>query len=166
VIDEPVERATAALDREQTVRGLLDTACRELVQTLDATACAISRVVGDLLVALAEFSRGEGPLQLGHEYMISDYPLTLEVVQLGHARSVSLLENSPEPNEAELLEKLGFESLLMVCLPTSEGCWGLVEVYADGARFDERHAAVAEKIAMATGRRLDHLDPTGSRTVA
>jgi GAF domain-containing protein len=161
VTDEPVERATAALDREQTVRGLLETACRELVETLDATACAISRVVGDLLVALAEFSRGEDPLQLGHEYMISDYPLTLEVVQRGQARSVSLLEDSPEPNEAELLEKLGFESLLMVCLPTSEGCWGLVEVYSDGSTFDKSHAALAEQIAVATGRRLDHLDPTG-----
>ena len=65
--DESVERATAALDRERTVRGLLDTACRELVETLNAKACAISRVVGDLLVALAEFSHGPQPLELGHD---------------------------------------------------------------------------------------------------
>ena len=159
--DESIKRATAALDREQTVRGLLETACRELVETLNAQACAISRVVGDLLVALAEFSRGQAPLELGHEYLISDYPLTLEVVQRGEARAVSLLEDSPEPTEAALLEKLGFESLLMVCLGTTEGCWGLVEVYADGQRFDERHAALAEAIAAATGRRLAHLGPAG-----
>jgi GAF domain-containing protein len=161
VTDESVERATAALDRERTVRGLLDTACRELVETLNAGACAISRVVGDLLIALAEHSRGQDPLELGHEYLISDYPLTLEVVQQGEARAVSLLEDSPEPNEAALLEKIGFESLLMVCLPAAGGCWGLVEVYADGHRFDDQHAAIAEKIASATGRRLDHLDPAG-----
>src|ERR1043166_1204217 len=119
--DESISRATAALEQERTVRGLLETACRELVEMLEAEACAISRVVGDLLVALAEFSRGQDPLELGHEYLISDYPLTLEVVQQGKARAVSLLEDSPEPNEAELLERLGFESLLMVCLPTSEG---------------------------------------------
>lgn len=159
--DESVLRATAALDQEQTVRGLLGTACRELVETLDAKACAISRVVGDLLIALAEFSRGQGPLELGHEYLISDYPMTLEVVQRGEARSVSLLEDSPDPNEAALLEQIGFESLLMVCLPTEEGCWGLVEVYADGSRFDEGQAELAEKIAAATGRRLDDLDPAG-----
>jgi GAF domain-containing protein len=161
VTDESVKRATEALDQEQTVRGLLGTACRQLVENLDAKACAISRVVGDLLVALAEFSRGKGPLQLGHEYLISDYPLTLEVVQRGEPRSVSLLEDSPEPNEAALLEQIGFESLLMVCLPTTKGCWGLVEVYADGTRFDEGQAELAERIAAETGRRLDRLDPAG-----
>jgi GAF domain-containing protein len=161
VIDESVKRATAALDGEQTVRGLLQTACRELVENLDARAAAISRVVGDLLVALAEFSKSQDPLELGHEYLISDYPLTLEVVQQGRARAVSLLEDAPEPNEAALLEKLGFESLLMVCLPASGGCWGLVEVYADGQSFGDQQAALAEKIAAATGRRLDHLDPAG-----
>ncbi len=158
---ESIKRATAALDQEQTVRGLLETACRELVDTLNAKACAISRVVGDLLIALAEFSRGQDPLELGHEYLISDYPMTLEVVQRGRARAVSLLEESPEPNEAALLEKLGFESLLMVCLPVAGGCWGLVEVYADGHRFDEGQAELAEQIAAAAGRRLDHLDPAG-----
>jgi GAF domain-containing protein len=161
VTDESIRRATAALDEQQTVRGLLETACRELVDTLNAKACAISRVVGDLLVALAEFSRGQDPLELGHEYLISDYPMTLEVVQRGQARAVSLLEDSPEPNEAALLEKLGFESLLMVCLPVGGGCWGLVEVYADGQSFDEVQAELAEQIAAAAGRRLDHLDPAG-----
>lgn len=161
VTDESIKRATAALDRQQTVRGLLETACRELVETLNAKACAISRVVGDLLIALAEHSRGQDPLELGHEYLISDYPLTLEVVQQGRARAVSLLEDSPEPNEAALLEQLGFESLLMVCLPAAGGCWGLVEVYADGQRFDEQQSALAETIAAVTGRRLDHLDPAG-----
>jgi GAF domain-containing protein len=161
VTDESIKRATAALDQEHTVRGLLETACRELVDNLNAKACAISRVVGDLLIALAEFSRGQHPLELGHEYLISDYPLTLEVVQRGEARAVSLLEDSPEPNEAALLEQIGFESLLMVCLPAAGGCWGLVEVYADGQSFDEQQSALAEKIAAAAGRRLDHLDPAG-----
>jgi GAF domain-containing protein len=159
VPDESISRATAALEQEWTVRGLLETACRELVEMLEAEACAISRVVGDLLVALAEFSRGQDPLELGHEYLISDYPLTLEVVQQGKARAVSLLEDSPEPNEAELLERLGFESLLMVCLPAAGGCWGLVEIYADEKRFDERQAALAAEFAEAAGRRLEQLDP-------
>ena len=159
--DESVKDATAALDSQHTVRGLLETACRELVERLDAKACAISRVVGDLLIALAEFSKGQQPLELGHEYLISDYPLTLEVVQQGEPRAVSLLEDSPEPNEAALLEKIGFESLLMVCLPAAGGCWGLVEVYADDHRFGEDKATLAAKIAAATGRRLDHLGPAG-----
>jgi hypothetical protein len=48
------ERSVAALEAKTTIRGLLGTACRELVELLDATACAISRVIGDLLVGLDE----------------------------------------------------------------------------------------------------------------
>ena len=84
---DPVEDATTALRGESTVRGLLETACRELTEALDASACLISRVVGDLLVSLAEFSRGERAPGIGHEYLISDYPLTHEVIVGGEPRS-------------------------------------------------------------------------------
>ena len=46
------------MEAETTIRGLLDTACREAVELFDATACAISRVIGDLLVGLAEHDLG------------------------------------------------------------------------------------------------------------
>ena len=152
-----VERAVAALSRESTVRGLLETTCRELTETLDASACLISRIVGDLLVSLAEFSRGERAPGIGHEYLISDYPLTNEVIAGGEPRVVSLLDDAPEPTEAELLEKLGFESLLMVCLPSGGDCWGLVEVYAEGRSFDDGQAGVANDIAAHAGRRLEQI---------
>jgi GAF domain-containing protein len=158
--DEAVERAAAALNRETTVRGLLETASRELVDALGAAACEISRVVGDLLVGLVEFSRDERHLDLGHEYLISDYPLTQEVIVRCEPRAVSLLEETPEPNEAALLEQLGFESLLMVCLPSGGQCWGLAEIYGDAKLFDDGQAAVAEEIAAAAGRRLEQFDPS------
>jgi len=81
------------------------------------------------------------------------------VIERGKARTVSLREEAPEPNEARLLQKLGYESLLMVCLPTATGCWGLVEAYADEKLFSENDAATAEKIAVVTGEQLDRLDP-------
>ena len=159
--DERVDRVAEALGEQTTIRGVLETACRGLVESLDATACEISRVVGDLLVGLVEHSPGDGrSLDLGHEYLISEYPLTQEVIERGEARTVSLREEAPEPNEAQLLEKLGFDSLLMVCLPTATGCWGLVEAYADEKRFSEHDAAAAEQIAVVTGEQLDRLDPT------
>src|SRR5438876_6100807 len=123
--NDRVERITEALGAQTTIRGVLETACHGLVDTLDGPACEISRVVGDLLVGLVELSPDDGRrLDLGHEYLISEYPLTQEVIKRGEARTVSLLEEAPEPNEAQLLQKLGFESLLMVCLPTATGCWG------------------------------------------
>jgi hypothetical protein len=89
--------------------------------------------------------------------LISDYPLTQEVVVEREPRRVSLLEAEPEANEAALLQRLGFDSLLMVCLPAAGGCWGLVEVYAQASRFDENQARLAEQVAAIAGRRLEQL---------
>ena len=151
-------RSTAALESETTVRGLLGTACRELVELTGATACAISRVIGDLLVGLDEHTTGGRPLAHGHEYLISDFPLTRDVVESGEPRWLSRLDANPEENEAALLAKLGFESLLMVCLPTSDGCWGLVEVYSEHGRFGEEDAELAARLAARTGELLERLD--------
>ena len=145
------------MEGEQTVQGLLEATGRELMETLDAQACAISRVVGDLLISLVAVARGESTLDVAHEYLISDYPLTLEVVTSGEPRAVSRLEAAAEPTEAELLEQFGFESLLMVCLRTANECWGLVEVYANGKQFGERETRLAEEIIGRAGRRLDGL---------
>jgi GAF domain-containing protein len=152
------ERAAEMLSRQTTVRALLAETCRELVELLDASACAISRVVGDLLVGLEEHARtAKRPLASGHEYLISDYPLTREVVEDGGPRLVSLMDKAPEPNEAALLARLGFDSLLMLCLPADGACWGLVEVYRSGDRFGEEDAALAGQIAAVAGRRLEQL---------
>jgi GAF domain-containing protein len=152
------EDAAAALDREQTVQGLLGTACRELTERLDGRACVISRIVGDLLVGLSEYSRSGTQIGQGHEYLISDYPLTREVIEQGEARCLSRRDPDADVKEAALLEKLGFESLLMVCLPAEASCWGLVEVYGDDGGFGEDDAALAERIAAHAGERLAQLE--------
>ena len=143
---------------EQTVQGLLEETCRELVEKLGARACAISRIVGDLLIGLVQFAHDRGPLAIGHEYLISDYPLTLEVVSRGEPKTVSVLDDTPEPTEAELLRKLGYESLLMLCLLTHGECWALVEVYADGRTFGETDASLAAEIVARAGQRLEQPD--------
>jgi len=153
------EQTAAKLGGETTVRGLLATTCEELVVLLDATACVVSRVIGDLLVGLDEHSLSGSPLEHGHEYLISDYPLTQEVVESGEPRRLSRLDADADPKEAYLLEKLGFDSLLMVCLPSSGECWGLVEVYAEEARFDDRQAELARRLARLAGERLAQLEP-------
>ena len=69
-----LDQTVARLGGETTVRGVLATTCRELVELLDATACAVSRVIGDLLVGLDEYTLSARPLEHGHEFLISDYP--------------------------------------------------------------------------------------------
>jgi GAF domain-containing protein len=163
VTTDPFTRSAEALEAETTIRGLLATACHEAVELLGATACAISRVIGDLLVGLDEHTLTERPLAHGHEYLISDFPLTREVVQDGEPRWVSRLDPDADPQETDLLEKLGFESLLMVGLPASGGCWGLVEIYNDCGRFDPQQAKLADRLAREIGTRLDRLDSSESR---
>jgi hypothetical protein len=103
------------LSRQTTVLGLLAATCRELADLLDAEACSISRVVGDLLIGIEEHVRKpRPPLELAHEYLISDFPLTQEVVEASAPRYLSLLDEQPEPTEAALLGQLGFDSVLMV----------------------------------------------------
>ena len=157
------ERSSAALQAETTIRGLLGTACREAVTLLDATACAISRVIGDLLVGLDEHTISARPLAHGHEYLISDFPLTREVVESGEARWVSRLDSGADEDETALLTMLGFESLLMVCLPSGGGCWGLVEVYNEHGTFDDRQAELAARLAHEVGTRLERLEPPEQR---
>jgi len=159
VTTDSFERSSAAMEAETTIRGLLDTACREAVELFDATACAISRVIGDLLVGLAEHTTSGRPLAHGHEYLISDFPLTREVVDSGEPRWVSRLDSDADENESALLRKLGFESLLMVCLPTSDACWGLLELYAQHGHFDTERAELAARFAVRVGTLLERLEP-------
>ena len=160
---EAFDRAAATLATEKTIRGLLDAGCREAVGLLDATASAISRVIGDLLVGLAEHTTSGRPLAFGHEYLISDFPLTREVVDSGEARWVWRLDDEADESEAALLVKLGFESVLMVCLSSSGTCWGLVEVYNEHGSFDEGQADLAERLAREIGLQLERLEPPESR---
>lgn len=97
-------------------------------------------------------------LEHGHEYLISDYPLTQEVIGSGEPRRVSRLDPDADATEAELLEKLGFESLLMVCLPAGDDCWGLVEVYLERGEFDEEQARLTERITSRAGELLGRIE--------
>jgi hypothetical protein len=163
VATDAFSRSTAALEAETTIRGLLGAACRQLVELTGATACAISRVIGDLLVGLDEHTTGGRPLAIGHEYLISDFPLTREVVETGEARWLSRLDINAEENEAALLAELGFESLLMVCLPAGGGCWGLVEVFTEHGRFGADDAELVTRLAARTGELLERLDLPATR---
>src|SRR2546422_3061439 len=125
------EARLLALEREESVSGLLAAAARLLVEVLPASACAISRALGDLLVVLAEYTESQS-VQTGHGYLISDYPATLEVLEL--RRSMTIAVNDPEADvqEAALLCELGFDSLLMLPLEAGGEGWGVVAGYDKG----------------------------------
>jgi GAF domain-containing protein len=154
-----VARATAVLGDETRVPTLLSATARALVEVLDAAACTISRVIGDLLVDLVQHRRvGESP-RMGHGYLISDYPLTREVLERIEPRTVFVADEEADPAEVKLLRAMGFDALLMAAIDVDGGAWGLVEVYGDsGRRFDDEDVDVALGLVHAAASRLKHLE--------
>jgi GAF domain-containing protein len=147
--DERQQESLEALREETSLPGLLHTATREFVEVVDGVASAISRVVGDVLIQVAEYARDERTLVLGHGYLISDFPLTEVSLRDGLPRTVSVLDPRADERETALLQELRLDSLLMLPLVAAGGAWGLVEVYVNGRSFDDGDLARAEPLAAA-----------------
>ena len=159
--DGPVLPAEAAerLKAEETVPGLLGASAQTFVELLDARACTISRVIGDLLVDLLQHNQDPNAARLGHGYLISDYPLTRAVIERNEPQTVFTQDPRSDPNEIALLHELGFDALLMVALEGVDTPWGLVEVYNDrGRRFSSDDVQLARGVAGEVGRLLRRLE--------
>jgi GAF domain-containing protein len=149
----------AALREAATVPELMRTAARLATEAVDASACAISRILGDVLIELAEFAGNRKTLYLGHGYLISDYPLTREAVERRETRTVHAPDPDADPREVELLDELGFTSLLMVPICRGAEVWGLAELYREGAhRFVDADAERAERLFAVVGERVTELE--------
>jgi GAF domain-containing protein len=148
VSDAPTnsEARLLALEREESVSDLLRAMSQLLVEDMDATACAISRAIGDLLVALAEHTTAQS-VNSGHGYLISDYPATREVLEDRKAMSVAVSDSAADEQEVKLLRELGFDSLIMLPMVCGGELWGLVEVYDNRAQgFGPEDIALAQSI--------------------
>jgi GAF domain-containing protein len=157
-VDIPSMALSAAetLEREATVPAVLKTSCVLLTKDLEAHACNLSRVVGQLLVDLCEHSFDGRRIQLGRGYLLPDFPLTQEVIERREPRIVSLFEADVDESEAELLRALRFDSLLMIPLVVDDACWGLFEVYREGTDvFKAEHVARAAAIVESTSTVLE-----------
>jgi GAF domain-containing protein len=100
-----------------------------LVAELDADACSISCVIGDVLILVAERVHDGSTLQQGQGYLVPDYPQTAQVLETQEPRTLTLDDADVDAGEADILRSLGFGSLLMAPLEINGAAWGLVEVY-------------------------------------
>ncbi len=123
----------------------------ELVAELEGDACAISRVIGDVLILVAERVHDDATLQLGQGYLVSDFPETAAVIATRVPRTLTLDDPEVDDREAAILRALGFGSLLMLPLDISGDPWGLVEVYRQSTRpftsHDVSRALVLSRVA-------------------
>jgi GAF domain-containing protein len=133
---------------------LLDVLSRladELVARLDADACAISRVIGDVLILVAERVHDGGTLQMGQGYLVPDFPQTAEVLQTGEPRTLTLDDPDLDAAEASVLNAHGFGALAMFTLELNGVVWGLVEVYRRERRaFSEAEINLASELIRVT----------------
>ena len=141
-----------------TVAELLKAGACDLAEALDAAGCVISRLVGELIIEIAEQSQSGKSLHLGYGYLLSEYPLTDEAVRERAPRTVSLHDPHPDPQEAKLLHELGFDSLLMLPLECGGEVWGLVEIYRTGVGFDEDAVDTAAAIVARLAALLEPLE--------
>lgn len=151
VASADVQPALERIEAETSVSRVLHVASAELVELLDASFASVSRVIGDLLVELSGYRRSgaEHPLEL---YLVTDYPLTQEVIDGGEPRLVRQADPSADAAESALLERLGFESLLMLPLRSHGQSWGLVEIYVDeDRRFSDEEIEHARQIVDRVG---------------
>jgi GAF domain-containing protein len=154
--DQEVE---AALRTAATVPELMRTAARAAADAVDGDGCAISRILGDVLIELAEFAGTRQTLYLGHGYLVSDYPLTRQAIERREARTVYAPDPDADPAEVALLEELGFTSLLMIPICAADEVWGLAEVYREGMhRFVNADAERATRLFEIVGERVAEIE--------
>jgi transcriptional regulator with GAF, ATPase, and Fis domain len=138
----------------QRLFDLLAGTARELAGCLRAEASAVSRVIGDVLILVAECAPEGRTLQMGQGYLVPDYPATQAVLRSGTPLALTLDDEDVDEAEARVLEELGFASLLMLRLEIGGATWGLVEVYrAERLGFDEADVRAAEEILARTSAR-------------
>jgi GAF domain-containing protein len=152
------EFAADPLAGETTVNGVLQALCVELTQGVPADACALSRVIGLLLVEIADYTNDGRRLALGRGYLLPDYPLTEDVIDRREPRTVRVGDPAADPGEVALLRELAFDSLLMLPLELDGRCWGLVEIYRTGDReFVEHEIESAQAIVARAAATLTHI---------
>ncbi len=123
----------------------------DLVTRLGADACAISRVIGDVLILVAERVQDGGTLQMGQGYLVPDFPQTAEVLQSREPRALTLDDVDLDPAEASVLRGHGFGALVMLPLELNGNAWGLVEVYRRERRpFSEAEIRLAGELTRVT----------------
>jgi GAF domain-containing protein len=142
-----------------SVAELLGLTAEALVELLNAPACTISRVIGDLLVDLVQHRRAGKPDRLGHGYLISDFPLTRAVIETREPETVYAGDPDADQAETRLLAELGFDSLLMLAIESENEAWGLVEVYGNERRFEAGDVELAQALTDEAGEVLGRLSP-------
>jgi transcriptional regulator with GAF, ATPase, and Fis domain len=120
---------TSTMPETRNLRDVLSAMADGLIERVEADACAISRVIGDVLILVAERVPDGTTLLRGQGYLVPDYPQTAEVLETRRPRTLTLADPDLDPAEASVLRMHGFGSLVMAPFLLQGEVWGLVEAY-------------------------------------
>ncbi len=149
------DSGTPAFEDAITVWQLTQRLCEALDREVGGVGCIVSRVIGDVLVQVAEHAPDGRIFQLGRGFLVSQFPTTGEVLRSGRARMVSVDQSDPDPAEVGVLDDLAMKAVLMLSLRDGETAWGLVEPYRlEPARFTDAEIAHAQQIVSQAERVL------------
>jgi diguanylate cyclase (GGDEF)-like protein len=150
--------AAAAIWAETSVQGVLERLGKSVSFVVGATATLTSKLEGDLLVDGAQHALRDVRIKEGETYVVSDFPVTQEVLETQCVRSVSFLDDDLDSGEAFVLRELQMNAVMMLPLLVHGRAWGLVEVYDMRLRrFTSEQEAVAEFLVAQAGRRMEML---------
>jgi diguanylate cyclase (GGDEF)-like protein len=154
--------ASTAIWAEETVDGVLARLSKSATFVVGATGALISRVDGLKLTDAVRHSMRDVDLGVDSAFLISDFPVTVEVLESRVPRAISFLDDDLDRAEAFVLRELQMNCALMLPLVVHGRSWGLVEVYDMRLRrFSAEDAAVAWFLVCQAGRRIESLGTVG-----
>jgi diguanylate cyclase (GGDEF)-like protein len=150
--------AAVAIWTEETLDGVLERLGKAIAFVVGATATNISKVEGPRLVDMTKHALRDVDLGDDSAYLISDYPVTQEVLDREIVRSVSFLDDEVDSGEAFVLRELEMNAVMLVPLVVDGRSWGLVEIYDMRLRrFTAEEQALARFLVDQAGRRIESL---------
>jgi diguanylate cyclase (GGDEF)-like protein len=148
--------ASAAIWAEESVDGVLERLSKAVTFVVGATGALISKVEGPRLADAVRHSMRNIDLGEDTAYLISDFPVTQEVLEKILVRSISFLDEDLDRAEAFVLRELRMNCALLLPLVVHGRSWGLVEIYDMRLRrFSREDEAVAWFLVSHAGRRIE-----------
>ena len=156
--------ASAAIWAEETVDEVLERLSRSVTFVLGATGALISKVEGRRLADAVRHSLRDIDLGEDTTYLISDFPVTQDVLEKISVKSISFLDHDLDRAEAFVLRELRMNCALLVPLVVHGRSWGLVEIYDMRLRrFTSEDEGVAWFLVGQAGRRIESLAEASGR---
>jgi diguanylate cyclase (GGDEF)-like protein len=150
--------ASAAIWAEESVDGVLERLSKSATFVVGATGALISKVEGPRLADAVRHSMRDIDLGEDTAYLISDFPVTKEVLDTISVRSISFLDDDLDRAEAFVLRELRMNCAMLLPLVVRGRSWGLVEIYDMRLRrFSREDEAVARFLVGQAGRRIESL---------